>query len=119
MAFLDWMKKRPVRQMHDDAGSGWKPVGVHLFQADGRHPSATWAQTPQQFEKMIPSIREHIQKKLEVRIVDGRDQLLFHATRKGIEWDGSGLAPLLRHERTNSSMERFRRGVERDRYPSR
>lgn len=119
MAFLDWMKKSPVHQMHDDTGSGWKPVGVHLYQADGRYPSATWAQTPQQFEKMIPSIREHIHKKLEVRIVDTQDQLLFHATQKGIEWDGSGLAPLLKRERTNTPVERFKKGIERDGYPSR
>ena len=119
MAFLDWMKKSPARQMHDDSGSGWKPVGIHFYRADGKHPSATWAQTPQQFEKMIPRIREHLHKKLEVRIVNTQDQLLFHATDKGIEWDGSGLAPLLKRERKSTSMERFGRGVERDGFPDR
>lgn len=119
MAFLDWMKKGPARQMHDDAGGGWKTVGVYFYRADGRYPAPSWAQTPQQFEKMIPQIREHVNKKLEVRIVDAQDHLLFHATDKGIEWDGSGLTPLLKNERRNTSMDRFRHGVARDGFPDR
>ncbi len=119
MAFLDWMKKNPARQAHDDAGGGWKAVGVYFHRADGRYPAARWAETPRQFEKMIPQIREHVNKKLEVRIVDTRDRLLFHATDKGIEWDGSGLTPLLRQERTNTPIDRFRQGVARDGFPDR
>lgn len=117
MPFLDWMKKSPVRQMHDDRGSGWKTVGIYLYRADGRYPSATWATTPQQFEKMIPQIREHIDKKLEVRITNAEDQLLFHATHKGIEWDGCGLAPMLKHERKNTALDRFKSAMQREGFP--
>jgi hypothetical protein len=119
MGFLDWIKTNPVRQMHNDAGAGWKTVGIYFYRADGRYSAASWAQTPQQFEKMFPRIREHLNRKLEVRIVDTQDRLLFHATDKGIEWDGSGLAPLLKHERKNTSLDRFRHGVQRDGFPDR
>jgi hypothetical protein len=95
MGFLDWMDRSKVRSMHDDEGRGWERLGVYLYRADGRYPPAVWAETPQEFGEMIPAIRAHIGKKLEVRITNGEDHLLFHATRNGIEWDGIGLRPFL------------------------
>jgi hypothetical protein len=95
MGYLDWMEGSKVRSMHDDEGHGWEKLGVYLYRADGRYPPATWAETPKEFGEMIPAIRAHIHKKLEVRITNSEDHLLFHATQNGIEWDGIGLRPFL------------------------
>jgi hypothetical protein len=92
MRFLDWMKDSVARQRNDDHGRGWQRLGVYLYRADGRYPPATWAETPQAFYEMIPAIQKHLDNKLEVRITNGDDHMLFHATGKGIEWDGIGLS---------------------------
>jgi hypothetical protein len=96
MALLDWIKKR--NQIPTDTPSqtnGWRSVGVHFYNQDGRYPPATWAETPQQFVEMVPQIRKHLDNKLEVRITNGDDHLLFHATSNGIEWDGIRLSEYL------------------------
>lgn len=105
MALLDFMKRSDVRGMHDDRGSGWERVGAYLYRADGRYPPATWAETPEQFVKMIPKIREHVDNKLKVRITNTDDHLLFHATDKGVEWDGIGLKPMLDHDRNQAVLD--------------
>jgi hypothetical protein len=73
----------------------WKRVGVYFYRADGRYPPAKWAQTPQQFSDMVPDIRRHIDGKLEVRITNSDDHLLFHSTKNDVEWDGIGLGKFL------------------------
>jgi hypothetical protein len=101
MGLLDWIKNRnETKPEMPTEGSGWRSVGVYFYRPDGRYPPASWAQTPQQFVEMIPQIKKHLDEKLEVRITNGDDHLLFHATQKGIEWDGIGLSPILDHERS-------------------
>jgi hypothetical protein len=89
MGFLDWMERSKVRSMHDDEGHGWERLGVCLYRADGRYPPATWAETPQEFGEMIPAIRSHIRKKLEVRITwgnCGRGLRAIGAVLQGLRW---------------------------------
>jgi hypothetical protein len=105
MALLDWVKPSTVRGMHDDQGNGWQRLGVYLYRADGRYPPATWAETPQQFVKMIPKIREHVDNRLEVRITNSDDHLVFHATDKGVQWDGIQLKPLLDTDRNRAVLD--------------
>lgn len=97
MGFADWMRREALRSQ-SDVGS-WHRIGVYLYRADGRYPPPTWAETREQFMGMVPKIRQHIDNKLEVRITNGSDHLLFHSTKKGIEWDGIGLSPVLDHPR--------------------
>ena len=73
----------------------WKSLGVYLYRADGTYIRAKWAKTPEDFRKMLPKIGKHLKKRLEVRITNSGDELLFHATDKGIEWDGMELESLL------------------------
>lgn len=105
MSFLDWMNRSKVQSMSDERGSAWQRLGVYFYRSDGRYPPATWAETPQQFADMIPKIREHLDKKLEVRITNSDDHLLFHATDKGIEWDGIGLKPMMDHDRDRAVLD--------------
>ena len=49
----------------------------------------------QRFGVMTPQIRKQLDNKLELRITNSGDHLLFHATDKGIEWDGIGLGQRL------------------------
>jgi hypothetical protein len=77
----------------------WKTVGVYFHQADGRHPGPVWADTPEKFNDLIPDIRRQIESKLELRITNGDDHLLFHSTKNGVEWDGIGLRRFLEHHR--------------------
>jgi hypothetical protein len=101
MGYLNWIKSSASpRSKSDDRGAGWQPVSVYFYRADGRYPPASRAETAGQFVAMIPKIGRHIDDKLEVRITDGNDHLLFHATQKGIEWDGIALSPILDHERS-------------------
>ena len=99
MAWLDWTKRGAAQQQTGARLLGWQRVGVYLYRADGRYPPATWAETPKQFAEMLPVIQRHIDNKLEVRITNGDDHLLFHATDKGIEWDGIRLGPVLDEDR--------------------
>jgi hypothetical protein len=75
--------------------SEWKLLGVYLYRADGTYTRAMWAKTPEDFRNMLPKIRKHVKNRLEVAITTTGDEMLFHATDKGIEWDGLGLEPLL------------------------
>jgi hypothetical protein len=77
----------------------WKTAKVYLYREDGRYPAPRWAETPQQFSDMVPDIRRHIDNKLEVRVTNGDDHLLFHSTKNGVEWDGIGLSRFLEHDR--------------------
>jgi hypothetical protein len=103
MAFLSWMNRNAAPENERGTTVGWQRLGVYLYRNDGRYPPATWAETPQQFAGMIPKIREHIANRLEVRITNGDDHLLFDATQKGIEWDGIGLSRHLDNGRTAPS----------------
>lgn len=76
--------------------SEWKWLGVYLYRADGTYTRAMWAKTSEDFRKMLPKIRKHVKNRLEVRITNTGDELLFHATDKGIEWDGMELESLLK-----------------------
>jgi hypothetical protein len=76
----------------------WKRTGVHLYQPDGRY-ATKWAETPQDFSDMVSDIRRHMDNRLEVRITNSEDHLLFHSTKNGVEWDGIGLSRFLEHER--------------------
>lgn len=99
MGLPDFMNRSKVRAMSDERGSEWQRVGVYFYNAEGRYPPATWAEIPEQFANMIPKIREHVDRKLEVRITNTDDHLLFHATDKGFEWDGIRLQTMLDHDR--------------------
>ena len=99
MALLDWINKR--NQIQTDTPSqtnGWRSVGAYLYNSDGRYPAASWAETPEQFAGMVPQICNHLDNKLEVRITNSEDHLLFHATKNGIEWDGIRLSEYLSKE---------------------
>jgi hypothetical protein len=99
MALLDWINKR--NQIQTDTPSqtnGWRSVGAYLYNSDGRYPAASWAETPEQFAGMVPQICNHLDNKLEVRITNSEDHLLFHATKNGIEWDGIRLSEYLSRE---------------------
>ena len=88
MPFLDWMKRGQVYQKSDESHPGLAKGGcISVPRRHGRYPPAMWLETPQQFAEIIPKIQEHMDNKLEVRITNGDDHLLFHATPKGIEWD--------------------------------
>ena len=122
MGFLNWLNRNAAP--HNEQGHAWERLGVYLYRADGRYPPATWAETPQQFAKMIRQIRKHVDKKLEVRITNTDDHLLFHATEKGIEWDGLALTPLLDHDRQNRNpldelKEELNNAVKKSRSPDR
>jgi hypothetical protein len=97
MALLDWIKKRNEGQREPQSG-GWHAVGVYFYNSEGRYPPASWAKTPEEFAGMVPQIRNHLDNKLEIRITNGDDHLLFHATRNGIEWDGIRLSEYLSKE---------------------
>jgi hypothetical protein len=97
MALLDWIKKRNEVQREAQSG-GWRAVGVYLYNSEGRYPPASWAKTPEEFAGMVPQIRNHLDNKLEIRITNGDDHLLFHATKNGIEWDGIRLSEYLSRE---------------------
>jgi hypothetical protein len=77
---------------------------------------------------MMPKIGRQVDNRLEVRITNAGDHLLFHATDKGIEWDGIGLGQHLdrtreghtQHEQnsectTDADMQRKGRGRTWDR----
>ena len=101
MGYLDWINRSAApRSKSDDRGTEWQTVSVYFYRADGRYPPASRAETGEQFAAMIPKISRHIDDKLEVRITNGEDHLLFHATQKGIEWDGIALSQILDHERS-------------------
>jgi len=111
MGLLDWVKKDSAvaRNQNDDRGGGWESLNVYFYHADGRYPPASHAETPEQFGAMIPQIRKQLDNKLELRITNSGDHLLFHATDKGIEWDGIGLGQHLDRARdvcTGSREER-------------
>ncbi|MBV9506242.1 MAG: hypothetical protein JO323_14675 [Acidobacteriia bacterium] len=82
-----------MSKVHDKVG--WQWLGVYLYRADGTYSGAEWAKTPEEFRRLLPSIQEQIKNRGEVRIANIDDHLVFHATDKGIEWDGLGLAALL------------------------
>lgn len=100
MGLLDFVKGRGNDR---NESPGWQPVAVYLYRADGRYPPARWAQTPEQFAEIAPRISEHMSKRLEVRVTNTQDQMLFHATEKGVEWDGIGLGLYLEEERARNS----------------
>jgi hypothetical protein len=95
MALLDWIKKRNEGQREPQSG-GWHAVGVYFYNSEGRYPPASWANTPEEFAGMVPQIRNHLDNKLEIRITNSDDHLLFHATKNGIEWDGIRLSAIKR-----------------------
>lgn len=108
MGYLDWIK-RPARvfEKNDERGRAWRTLNVYLYRADGRYGPPVHAERPETFPAVVRQIREHVDNKLEVRITNGDDHLLFHATAKGIEWDGIGLTPILDHDRIeNQPSER-------------
>ena len=79
---------------------GWPWFGVYLYRADGTYSRAVWAKTQGEFSKMLPKIARHVKKGLEVAITSTGDEMLFHARKGGIEWDGIGLEPVLeRHSK--------------------
>ena len=82
-----------MSKVHDKGG--WQWLGVYLYRADGTYSGAVWAKTPEEFGKLLPAIQEQLKNRREVRIVNIDDHLVFHATAKGIEWDGIGLGALL------------------------
>lgn len=119
VALLDFMNRSKVRSMSDEQGSAWQRVGVYLYRADGRYPPATWAETPEQFAQMIPNIRQHVDKRLEVRVTNTHDHLLFHATDNGIEWDGIQLKPLLDHDRNQAVLDGLKKVFKQKSSPDR
>jgi hypothetical protein len=103
-----------------DAGAGigkpeWRRVGVYFYRADGRYPAPTWAENPQQFNDLIPDIRRQIESKLELRITNGDDHLLFHSTKRGIEWDGIRLGHFLEHDRESHAASKKDTHISHDR----
>lgn len=101
MGYLDWIKGASApRSKSDERGVEWQKLKIYFYRADGRYPPASWAETGGQFTAMIPKISQHLDNKLELRITNSEDQMVFHATQKGIEWDGIGLSPILDHERS-------------------
>jgi len=79
MGFLGWMKKdsRVAHSQNDDRGGGWQRLNVYFYRADGRYPPASHAETPDQFAAMIPQIRKQVDNRLELRITNSSDHLLF------------------------------------------
>lgn len=115
MAFLSWMNRNAAPENERGTTVGWQRLGVYLYRNDGRYPPATWAETPKEFAGMVRQIREHVDKKLEVRITNPGDQLLFHATKEGIEWDGINLKPILDEDRDRAMFEEVAKKVFKDR----
>lgn len=116
MGLFDWMNSRAVRSMSDEqGGGGWPRLGIYLYRADGRYGPAKWAETRQEFARMIPAIRDHVDRKLEVRITNTDDHLLFHATQKGIEWDDIRLGPwLANHPKIERPLKGQKRQFRKD-----
>jgi hypothetical protein len=117
MGFMNWVKRAPENEQGHRPG--WQTLKVYLYGRDGRYGSPNWAETSQEFVDMVPKIREHVDNKLEVRITNGDDHLLFHATEKGIEWDGIKLTPMLDKDRRRKALDglknifKARRGQDR------
>jgi hypothetical protein len=97
MGLLDWMNRAPENEQ--GRAPEWQTLKVYLYRHDGRYGPPNWAETPEEFTKMIPQIRKHMDGKLEVRVTNCDDHLLFHATDKGIEWDGINLGKVIEHDR--------------------
>jgi len=114
MGFLDWMK----RGHGNDQGrpSGWQTLKVYFYRTDGRYAAPDWAETPQEFAAIVRQIREHVDKSLEVRITNPSDHLLFHATQKGIEWDGMTLKPILDEDRDRAMFEEVAKKISKVRF---
>ena len=86
--------------MHESRNEEWNWIGVYLYRADGTYFRARWLKSPQDLVNMLPKIRTHIRSGRDVAITNSADEMLFHATKNGIEWDGLGLEPLLQQEST-------------------
>ena len=113
MTFLGWMKRAPERE--HGRPPAWSTLKVYFYRADGRYGPPQWAETPREFAGMIRQIREHVDKKLEVRITNPEDQLLFHATEKGVEWDGIKLVPILDEDRDRQMFEEVAKKIGKER----
>jgi hypothetical protein len=82
--------------MNGSKDKEWDWLGVYLFRKDGTYSRAKWIRGPDQLKKILPKIRRHVEKGLEVRITNSLDEMLFFYTREsGIEWDGIGLTRLM------------------------
>lgn len=87
------MNVMTVRDTEKD--DDWDWLGLYLFREDGSYGSAVRIKGPDELKKVLPSIQGHVKNKLEVRITNSGDELLFHSIDGGIEWDGIGLARLM------------------------
>jgi len=72
--------------------AGWEWLGIYLYRADGTYTRAEWVKSPEELVAHVPQIREHMKNRLEVRITNSDDELLFHAIDNSVEWDGIGLS---------------------------
>jgi hypothetical protein len=113
MGFLDWIKRAPANEQGDT--SRWQTLKVYLYRADGRYGPPRLAESAQEFAGMVRQLREHVDKNLEVRITNPADHLLFHATPKGIEWDGIGLKPILDEDRDRTMFEEVAKKIAKER----
>jgi hypothetical protein len=113
MRFLSWMKRAPENEQ--GRPPGWETLKVHFYRPDGRYGPPDWAETPKEFAGIVRQIREHVDKRLEVRITNPGDQLLFHATKEGIEWDGINLKPILDEDRDRAMFEEVAKKISNER----
>lgn len=72
---------------------GW--LGVYLYRRDGSYSRAKRIRGPAQLMEILPKIRKHVSKKLEVTITNDSDEMVFQSLNGVIEWDGLGLAQLM------------------------
>jgi hypothetical protein len=69
------------RRMNANKDDDWAWLGVYLYRRDVTYTRAVWIKGPAELEKMLPKIRGHVKKRLEVSITNSEDEMLFHATK--------------------------------------
>lgn len=73
---------------------------MYLYRADGTYSRVVWAKDPEGTHRDVAENCPPRKKGLEVAITSTGDEMLFHARKGVIEWDGIGLEPVLERHST-------------------
>ena len=70
-------------------------LGVYPYRRDGTYSRVKWIRGPAQLMEILPKIRKHVSRKLEVAITNGGDEIVFQSLNGVIVWDGLGFAQVM------------------------